>query len=275
MLSSVLGNSFLKPYSCQTLTSVKTWFFIVTWECRTNWARELFPQAYSLCSCNSCLHSSGHLDSNGTLWVRCFRSATPISHGDVAEIQNGVTFLCLVSGVQRELGLSTLMSAKGHLSDQGSWGSFLLSPQHVTMSLAGWASTWDVETSVPLGLSWGQITWWCFLCTFSLMDSERWAPPKCDYRNNCLMLLFWLILKSSLSVSVDYFWSLAIHISHKNLFAEWLRRQVPNWHSQSPCCGQASFSCWNVWAGWVLSKSLIKSGIKPKNPSWQIFFFFL
>lgn len=109
--------------------------------------------------------------------------------------------------------------------------------------------------------------------TFSLKDSERWAPPECDYRNNCLMLLFWLILKSSLSVSIDYFGSLAIHISHKNLFAEWLRRQVPNWPTQSPCCGQASFSCWNIWAGSVLSQSPIKSGIKPKNPSSQIFFF--
>lgn len=112
---------------------------------------------------------------------------------------------------------SSVSQQRGHLSDQGSWAD--LSPAaEMTMSFAGW----DTEGLVPQGLSWGQVTRWCFFRT-TRMDCKRWAPPECDYRNNCLMLLLWLILKPSLSVSIDYFGRLAAHISQKNLSAEWLR----------------------------------------------------
>lgn len=54
----------------------------------------------------------------------------------------------------------------------------------VTMSLAGWAFTWNMEGSVTLGLSGCQETQWYFLGTFSVVDSQRWAPSECNYRNN-------------------------------------------------------------------------------------------
>lgn len=157
---------------------------------------------------------------------------TPISHGDAADIQNGITFLSPVAlSVCRASWLfpcsRQLRPAERPPEPSGQLGlKWEPSPAaDVTMSLAGQASVWDVEGSVPLGLSWGRVTQGCFLCTFSLMDSERWAPPECDYRNNCLMLLLWLILKSSLSVSIDYFGSLAIHICPKKSFC-WMTKET-------------------------------------------------
>lgn len=142
----------------------------------------------------------------------------------------------------------SLSQQRGHLGDQGSWDSNGRpdAVADVTMSSAGWAFTWNMEGLVTLGLSWCQETQWYFLGTFSVVKSERWAPSECNYRNNSLILLLWLILKSSLSVAIDCFGSLAIHIPQKNLFAKWLRRKVPNWHHESSCCGQASSSCWNT-----------------------------
>lgn len=231
MLASVLGNSFLKPYLCQKLASVETSFFPVTSECHTNWARELcflwlilYVPMIPACTVLGTQAQMGLSGSDVSDQVHSYQlwrcSWDPewyhISFPGGPVCRNNWLFPCShqPQPAERPPERSGQLGLKWELSPAAD----------VTMSSAGRASAWDTEGSVPVGLSWGQVTHWCFLCIFSLMDSERWAPPECDYRNNCLMLLLWLILKSSLSVSIDYFGSLAIHISQKNLFAEWLRR---------------------------------------------------
>lgn len=85
----------------------------------------------------------------------------------------------------------------------------------VTMSSASWAFTWHMEGLVTPG--WCQETHWNSLDIFSAEGSERWAPSECNYRDNSQVLLLWLNLKSSLSVSIAYLRSPAICICSKDL----------------------------------------------------------
>lgn len=90
---------------------------------------------------------------------------------------------------------------RGHQSSQGSWAGLKQSSDlQRTWQCTGLA-TEEEEGSAHWAMPWGQITQWCFLWAFSLMESERWAPSEFNYRNNCVILLFWLILTSDLSVS--------------------------------------------------------------------------
>lgn len=150
---------------------------------------------------------------------------TPVSHGAVAQIQSGVTFLSLVA-LGRELACPLLVSAPA--SREATWASRAAGAQEGVQACIWRGNVLGCPGFHRRGgfhsprLLWGQVTQ-RHLCALYLIDNESYAPPDYDYRNKCLMLLLWVILKSSLSVSSDYFWSLAIHISPKNLFAEWLK----------------------------------------------------
>lgn len=239
MLSSVLGNSFLKPYSHQKLASVETQFFPVTSECHTNWARGLcflrlilYGPVIPACTVLGTQAGMGLSGSDVSSQARSYQSWRCSWHPEWYHLSPVALSVCRASWLfpcSRWLFPCSRQPRPAERPPEPS-GQLGLKREpspaaDMTMSLAGRASVWDVEGSVPLGLSWGRVTQGCFLCTFSLMDSERWAPPECDYRNNCLMLLLWLILKSSLSVSVDYFGSLAIHISPKNSFC-WMTKET-------------------------------------------------
>lgn len=226
MLFSLLWNSFLKLYSRQKLASVAIQFFSVTSECHTSGAREqcvlrliLYVPVIPACTVLGVSGSdvSGQAHSHQSWRSSWHPEWCPISFPSGPVCRERRLFPC--SGQPQPAERPPVRSGQLGLEWEPS------PVAELTMSSAGRASVWDVEGSVPLGLSWGQVTRWCFWGTFSLMDGERWAPPECHYKNNCLMLLLWLILKSSLSVSIDYFGSLAKHKSPKKSLC-WMTKET-------------------------------------------------
>lgn len=160
----------------------------------------------------------------GTVWAKCSRSGTYVT-----EVQAAITrWFC----VQRQRALLRSCQIEERAPE---WSA---SRGPIGRS-CGWCDN---------VLSWhGGITYpGTELMPRNPVIFQRWAPSECNYRNNSLMLLLRLILKSNLSVSIDCFGILAKCLPPKNLFSEGLRRNVPNWHCESSCCGQASFRYWNT-----------------------------
>lgn len=67
----------------------------------------------------------------------------------------------------------------------------------VTMSSAGWAFTWNMGGSVTLGLSWCQETQGYFLGTFSVVDSQRWAPSQFSAITGIVEIPVWCLCSDS------------------------------------------------------------------------------